>query len=242
MRRIIKQLFCRDINRIDSDLDRHRGGRNDRLTIFLLVFSILCAASLPVFGFFPTSDDRDIYDSVIRLHVLANSDSEYDQQLKLKVRDGILEVAAELSESADNVDEARELLADNLNVITAAAEEVLRREGSDYTVNVTLTRESYPTREYGSLRLPAGEYTSLRVLIGEAEGQNWWCVLFPQLCLAPAVNEAPARSNETVTFNYDDEKLIAAGLTPSQIELITGDSPRVTVRFKLLEFLGELFG
>ena len=242
MRRIIKQLFCRDINRIDSDLDRQRVGRNDRLTIFLLVFSILCAASLPVFGFLPDADDYDIYDSVIRLHVLANSDSEYDQQLKLKVRDGILEVAAELSESADNVDEARELLADNLNVITAAAEEVLRREGSDYTVNVTLTRESYPTREYGSLRLPAGEYTSLRVLIGEAEGQNWWCALFPQLCLAPAVNEAPARSNETVTLDYDDEKLIAAGLTPSQIELITGDSPRVTVRFRLLEFLGELFG
>lgn len=241
MRRLFARMFRGRANRSGiSKTDRI--SKADRLCVFLVTFSILCAASLPVFGFLPDADDYDIYDSVIRLHVLANSDSDYDQQLKLKVRDRILEVAAKLSESAADVDAARAILADNLDVIADAAKEVLENAGSDYSVRVTLTRESYPTREYGSLRLPAGEYTSLRVLIGEAEGHNWWCVLFPQLCLAPAVSEAPAQPNETVTLDYDDEKLIAAGLTPSQIELITGDSPRVTVRFRLLEFLGELFG
>ena len=234
MRNIIGKLFSRFTSRKNVS-------RSDRLTVFLVTFSILCAASLPVFGFFPNEGDYDIYDSVIRLHVLANSDSDYDQQLKLKVRDGILEVAAELSEQAADVDEAREILADNLDSITAAAEDVLEREGSDYTVSVTLTRENYPTREYGSLRLPAGEYTSLRVLIGSAEGHNWWCVLFPQLCLSPAVS-TDERPSEELTADYDDEKLIAAGLTPSQIELITGDSPRVTVRFRLLEFIQSIIG
>ena len=149
MRRLFARVFRDRANRSGIS-------KTDRLTVFLVTFSILCAASLPVFGFLPDADDYDIYDSVIRLHVLANSDSDYDQQLKLKVRDGILEVAAELSESAADVDEARAILADNLDVIADAAKEVLENAGSDYSVRVTLTCESYPTREYGPLRPPAG--------------------------------------------------------------------------------------
>lgn len=205
--------------------------------VFLLTFSILTALALPFAAVIPSEEESAVYDSVIRLHVLANSDSDEDQALKLKVRDGILSTAAGLVEGCTDFESAREALAGALPELRDAALGVLRREGSDYDVRVTLTREEYPTREYRGVTLPAGEYTSLRVLIGEAAGHNWWCVLFPQLCVTTA-----SEGGEVGDFTIldDTEPLVEAGLTPSQIELITGDSPRVTVKFRLLEWLKSL--
>ena len=205
--------------------------------VFLLTFSILTALALPFAAVIPSEEEAAVYDSVIRLHVLANSDSDEDQALKLKVRDGILSTAAGLVEGCTDFESAREALAGALPELRDAALGVLRREGSDYDVRVTLTREEYPTREYRGVTLPAGEYTSLRVLIGEAAGHNWWCVLFPQLCVTTA-----SEGGEVGDFTIldDTEPLVEAGLTPSQIELITGDSPRVTVKFRLLEWLKSL--
>ncbi|MGN1127991.1 MAG: stage II sporulation protein R [Candidatus Flemingiibacterium sp.] len=205
--------------------------------VFLLTFSILTAFALPFAAVIPSEEEAAVYDSVIRLHVLANSDSDEDQALKLKVRDGILSTAAGLVEGCTDFESAREALAGALPELRDAALGVLRREGSDYDVRVTLTREEYPTREYRGVTLPAGEYTSLRVLIGEAAGHNWWCVLFPQLCVTTA-----SEGGEVGDFTIldDTEPLVEAGLTPSQIELITGDSPRVTVKFRLLEWLKSL--
>ena len=204
---------------------------------FLLTFSILTALALPFAAVIPSEEEAAVYDSVIRLHVLANSDSDEDQALKLKVRDGILSTAAGLVEGCTDFESAREALEGALPELRDAALGVLRREGSDYDVRVTLTREEYPTREYRGVTLPAGEYTSLRVLIGEAAGHNWWCVLFPQLCVTTA-----SEGGEVGDFTIldDTEPLVEAGLTPSQIELITGDSPRVTVKFRLLEWLKSL--
>ena len=205
--------------------------------VFLLTFSILTAFALPFAAVIPSEEEAAVYDSVIRLHVLANSDSDEDQALKLKVRDGILSTAAELVAGCTDFESAREALEGALPELRDAALGVLRREGSDYDVRVTLTREEYPTREYRGVTLPAGEYTSLRVLIGEAAGHNWWCVLFPQLCVTTA-----SEGGEVGDFTIldDTEPLVEAGLTPSQIELITGDSPRVTVKFRLLEWLKSL--
>lgn len=205
--------------------------------VFLLTFSILTALALPFAAVIPSEEEAAVYDSVIRLHVLANSDSDEDQALKLKVRDGILSTAAGLVEGCTDFESAREALAGALPELRDAALGVLRSEGSDYDVRVTLTREEYPTREYRGVTLPAGEYTSLRVLIGEAAGHNWWCVLFPQLCVTTA-----SEGGEVGDFTIldDTEPLVEAGLTPSQIELITGDSPRVTVKFRLLEWLKSL--
>ncbi len=208
-----------------------------QFTVFLLTFSILTALALPFAAVIPSEEEAAVYDSVIRLHVLANSDSDEDQALKLKVRDGILSTAAGLVEGCTDFESAREALEGALPELCDAALGVLRREGSDYDVRVTLTREEYPTREYRGVTLPAGEYTSLRVLIGEASGHNWWCVLFPQLCVTTA-----SEGGEVGDFTIldDTEPLVEAGLTPSQIELITGDSPRVTVKFRLLEWLKSL--
>ena len=208
--------------------------KTDRFTVFLLTFSILTALILPLSAVLPSASDLTIYEKIIRLHVLANSDSDADQALKLRVRDGILETVAEIVGDITDRDAAEAALREQLGKIEHAAADVLRREGSDYSVSVTLTEEAYPTREYENYTLPAGTYTSLRVLIGEAEGRNWWCVLFPQLCIG--MQDAP-----DVTVIAEPDALIEAGLTPSQIRIITGDSAGVKIKFRLVELLAAIF-
>ena len=208
--------------------------KTDRFTVFLLTFSILTALILPLSAVLPSASDLTIYEKIIRLHVLANSDSDADQALKLRVRDGILETVAEIVGDITDRDAAEAALREQLDKIESAAADVLRREGSDYSVSVTLTKEAYPTREYENYTLPAGTYTSLRVLIGEAEGHNWWCVLFPQLCIG--MQDAP-----DVTVIAEPDALIEAGLTPSQIRIITGDSAGVKIKFRLIELLAAIF-
>ena len=184
------------------------------------------------FAILPIHGEAAIYDSVIRLHVLANSDSEKDQAQKLLVRDAVLVKARELLEGVSSRDEAESILRESLPAIEAVAEETLLAAGSEREVSATLGYESYPTREYESMAFPAGEYLSLRVMIGEAEGQNWWCVLFPPLCLSAATD---ARENQAVC--------LSAGLTDEQYRLITdNESPKYKLRFKLLELAESLFG
>ena len=206
-----------------------------RLTVFLLTFSILISLMLPLSAFFPSREDAELYDNIIRLHVLANSDSDEDQAIKLKVRDRILDTAAELLSEVVIRDEAENLLRENLDILEKAANEALAENGSTHTASVTLTKEVYPTRIYGEITLPSGEYTSLRVLIGSAEGKNWWCILFPKLCVGNK------RSETDVAVIADEDELIEAGLTRSQVRIITGNSPDVVVKFRLLEFFERLF-
>lgn len=208
--------------------------KTDKLTVFLLTFSILTALSLPLSAILPTPEETAIYDSVIRLHVIANSDSEYDQALKLRVRDGILATAAELTDGAENIADAEMLLSSNLDKIKKAAADIIMKSGANYKVRISLTKESYPTRSYGGLTLPAGKYSSLRIMIGKAEGKNWWCVLFPQLCTVNSLSEETVASDNV-------EKMLSAGLTRSQIEFITEESPDVVIKFRILEMFSEMF-
>ena len=206
-----------------------------RLTVFLLTFSILTALMLPISAFFPSVQDTELYDNIIRLHILANSDRAEDQTLKLKVRDTILTAVSELFSDATDRTEAENILRKNLPLLESTANQILKNSNSPYTATVTLTKEPYPTRVYENYTLPAGTYTSLRILIGEAEGQNWWCILFPKLCIG--------KSPDTDTLALiGDSELIEAGLTPSQIRIITGDSPDIVVKFRLLEFFERLLG
>ncbi|MBB6215575.1 stage II sporulation protein R [Anaerosolibacter carboniphilus] len=132
---------------------------------------------------------RDVYqnqksykDSLIRFHVLANSDSPEDQALKLKVRDRIIEAMNPRFEQSDSLDETRKIIQENLEEIEAIASAEIQRNGSNYAVKASLSDVVFPTKNYGSITLPAGTYEALRVEIGKAEGSNWWCVLFPPLC------------------------------------------------------------
>lgn len=175
-------------------------------------------------GFLPIHSEAAIYDNVLRLHVLANSDSSADQSLKLEVRDRILEETANLFKDCKTKDEAREAVESNLDKIREIAEQTVREAGYEYGVSVSLGEEEYPTKNYEECCFPAGEYLSLRVMIGEAEGENWWCVLFPPLCI-----DAAGESREAFA---------EVGLTDEQYSFITEtDNPKYKVRFKLLEVI-----
>ena len=196
------------------------------VAIVILLIAMMALSFLPVHG------ERDIYDTVVRLHVLANSDTEEDQTLKLQVRDGVLEAAAPLVGSCTTQAEAIEVLTAHLAELEAAALAVMESEGYDYPVTVLLGEEDYPTRVYESCAFPAGTYVSLRVLIGEGEGQNWWCCLFPPLCLSAAT----AKSD-------NEDAFIQVGLTKDQYGIITETGKtKYKVRFKILEVLEDWFG
>ena len=198
--------------------------KEKRLLIALLVLTIVMLA----LGTLPIHGEEEVYNTVIRLHVLANSDSEEDQARKLQVRDAILDVTAPLLQDCNSQEEARLLLEQHSDTLILTAEETLRAAGSPASVTVMLGEESYPRRNYDSFCFPSGDYLSLRICIGEAEGQNWWCCLFPPLCIGAA----------TVSEEEAEEAFIAVGLTPSQYKIITeSEKPVYKVRFKLLELL-----
>ena len=153
-------------------------------------------------------EQAELAGQVIRLHVLANSDSQADQELKLAVRDRVLE---------------------HLDELAAAGQQVVDEAGKDYPVTAQLEECWFPTKKYENFALPAGEYTALRVVIGEGEGQNWWCVAFPPLCLGAATESV--------------EEATAAGLfTEDQAGLMTRENEGYVLKFKSLELLGELRG
>lgn len=192
--------------------------------LYTLAATVLAAAVICTF--FPTAADAAVYDDVLRLHVIAASDSEADQAVKLAVRDALLEVTAPILAGCTSRDEAGARLADAAVLLEQTAEDTA---GCDATV--LLGDERYPSRTYAAAALPAGEYLSLRVVLGEGEGQNWWCVLFPPLCLSAATD------TEAVC--------IEAGLTPEEYRLIAGKTDggevRYRVKFKLLEMMIEIF-
>ncbi len=154
-----------------------------------------------------SAECEDIRGSVLRLHVLANSDSESDQALKLSVRDRILAESAGMLDGVTTREEAEERVAARLEQIRAAAEDELRRRGSEESVRVELTNMYFTTRQYDGAELPAGYYDALRVTIGSGQGHNWWCVLFPALCLPAA--EAPSRLEDVLS--PDETQLVEGG-------------------------------
>ncbi|OUN82962.1 stage II sporulation protein R [Flavonifractor sp. An52] len=162
-------------------------------------------------------------DQVIRLHVLANSDSEADQALKLKVRDRVLGAASDYFVPRATLEETREVLTEHLADIAAAGADQVAEEGYQYPVTVSLEDNYwFPTKQYTDFALPAGEYTALRVVIGEGAGQNWWCVVFPPLCLGSV--------SETAT-----QTALSDGFTQDQVSLITGEDEGYVVKFKAIE-------
>ena len=164
----------------------------------------------------------ELADKVVRLHVLANSDSEEDQALKLKVRVVVLERAtAILEQSADRREAESRLRGELLELERIAAEEIAA-EGYNYPVTVELENTDFPTKEYDGFTLPAGEYLALRVIIGEGQGQNWWCVVFPPLCTAASA-DVPASA-------------LAAGFSEEEVNLITEENQGYVLKFKAVEW------
>ena len=158
---------------------------------------------------------------VIRLHVLANSDTEADQRLKLQVRDRVLDYTSAVLRSATDMADAQARLHHALPQIETLAAGEIDRQGYDYAVSVRLEETEFPLKEYDGFALPGGEYLALRVLIGEAKGHNWWCVVYPALCTTAATDW--------------EETAISAGLENDDISLITERNSGYVLRFRSLE-------
>ena len=191
----------------------------------LKFFEIALLIGLAVFltsGALALRTQDELADKVVRLHVLANSDSEEDQALKLRVRDAVLEQATAILEQSADRREAESRLRGQLLELERIAAKEIAAEGYDYPVTVNLENTDFPTKEYDGFTLPAGEYLALRVIIGEGKGQNWWCVVFPPLCTAASA-DVPASA-------------LAAGFSEEEVNLITEENQGYVLKFKAVEW------
>lgn len=161
---------------------------------------IICFALVILMGFLLfhtyTKDEPNEHAGIIRLHVIANSDSEADQALKLKVRDAVVEYVEQNNHST-TVDESRQFLKENKNRLEKIAEGVIAAQGYDYDANANIGVCFIPEKTYGDITFPAGNYEAMNITLGEGEGQNWWCVLFPPLCLLEEGTEQLAEDEAT---------------------------------------------
>ena len=189
-----------------------------KLVIYISVLVILIC-SLCGHAYIDNVKNNDLIDSIsnkiIRFHVLANSNSNEDQQLKIKVKDKIIEYIFPKFENSNSLEESREILANNEDEIIKIANECINENGYNYSVKVEFKRENFPEKVYGNISLPQGEYEAFRVLIGEASGENWWCVMFPPICFVD-VTKGQVSYDET-------EESMKEVLTDEEFEKIRND-------------------
>lgn len=192
------------------------------LSLLLILYIFVSAIS------YTNAVCMDISDNVFRLHVIANSDSKEDQNLKYIVRDNVLDYVAQISTTASSKEDIINILQNHLTEIEAIALDTIRKNGFDYSVCVEIGNFSFPTKKYGDIILPPGYYDSLKIQIGEATGQNWWCVMFPPLCFVDVTSGImPEESKELLQSNLSEE----------EYNLISEESTDVKVKFKIVEVL-----
>lgn len=196
-----------------------------RILIILILFLSYIFTSL---FFYSNAVTNNISKNVFRLHVIANSNSEEDQDLKYKVRDELIKYMKSISSNISTKDEALTLVNNNLDTFQAIASNVIIENGFDYPVKIEVGNFDFPTKTYGDISLPAGFYDALKVEIGEAQGRNWWCVMFPSLCFVDVSNGiVPEESKENLQSNLDYE----------DYNLISSDEAEYKIKFKLVEIL-----
>ena len=186
-----------------------------RLFIKSLICSFVISCLMSMTGF--CSVCENLQEDIFRLHIIANSDSARDQELKLKVRDGILEYTSELFVNCRSRDEAMISAQNNLEDIKKFSQELIYKYGYDYKVDAYITEMDFDTRIYDDFTLPAGKYNALRIVIGNGNGHNWWCMLYPALCIPSAQENKPELS-----------------LDENEIDVIS-NSDKYEVRFRLVE-------
>lgn len=186
-----------------------------------IAVGIVTAVIFSICSFAKTSEE--IRSDVLRLHVIANSDSSVDQNLKLRLRDYILEEGEDIFDGSVNVENAVEKIVPKLSELEKSAETFVKNAGFDYDVKITLSNEYFTTRTYESVTLPAGKYLALRVVIGSGEGHNWWCVMFPPMCVPAA----------------DKKDEIENVFTDKEIKLVES-KPKYEPRFKVVEIYEQI--
>ncbi len=192
----------------------------------ILFVTILAVCGSLCFVLVCSAEKAQLRESILRLHVVANSDSDEDQAQKLRVRDKVTAYLKPLIADASSMEEAKSIISGQLPFLQAAAEEVLISEGSEYRVKISLTEECFGIRHYDTFSLPSGVYSSLRIEIGEGTGKNWWCVVFPSLCM-PAAGEG-----------FSDVAA-GAGFSDSLTDSLSSGK-KIKVRFYIFDLLGSL--
>lgn len=178
---------------------------------------------------YSVSAKKSIENSLLRLHIIANSDRETDQKLKISVRDAVLRDCSYLFEDAKSREETLSIAEDNLSFIEEVARQEIVRLGYSYPVKAVITKEKFPVKRYENIVLPAGDYDAVKILIGEGAGKNWWCVMYPPLCFV-----------DGATIETGKETL-KSSLTPFQYEMIASEETLpVEFRFKFLEILEKI--
>ena len=196
------------------------------LTFLFFVYTTICAIS------YANDVSTDIADSVFRLHVIANSDSEVDQNLKYIVRDDLLEYMNTLCTNCTSKEDAITIANEHIEDFKEIALNTIKAQGFDYSVNVSIGNFEFPTKHYGDISLPAGYYDALKVEIDEAKGQNWWCVMFPPLCFVDTSSGiVPEESKEDLENSLTDE----------EFSIVSDSEENLTfkLKFKILEILNN---
>lgn len=192
------------------------------LTLLLILYILISAIS------YTNAVCSDIQESVFRLHVIANSDSSEDQNLKYIVRDSVIEYINEISNNASSKDEVILIAQEHLSEIENIALQTIKDNGYNYPVKVSIGNFAFPSKKYGDITLPPGYYDALKIEIGEATGQNWWCVMFPPLCFVDVTSGVvPDESKEVMKNNLSEE----------EYDLISGNGTDVEIKFKIVEVL-----
>ena len=196
------------------------------LTLLLILYTTICAFS------YAKTTSKNLSDSVFRLHVLANSDSKEDQDLKYKVRDALINYMNTLCTNITTREEAIKIANDNLEKFKEIAKNQIKSSGYSYDVDLEIGNFNFPTKNYGDISLPAGFYDALRVKIGKAKGQNWWCVMFPPLCFIDITSgTVPDSSKDLLKENMNEENFALISNNNSNHE--------INFKFKILELFGK---
>ena len=196
-----------------------------RLIILILLFALFLFTSAVSYT---RAVCNDIQNSVFRLHVVANSDTEEDQNLKYIVRDSVIDYINDISKNATSKDEVMEIANNHINDIEAIATKTVQDYGYNYNVTVNVGNYVFPSKKYGDITLPPGYYDALKIEIGNAQGQNWWCVMFPPLCFVDVTSGiVPDESKEQMKNNLSTE----------EYNLISTSNSNVEIKFKIVEVL-----
>lgn len=194
------------------------------IIILFIIFFIITARS------YANTISKDLSNTFFRLHILANSDSSEDQELKLKVRDAILEYMNTLCYDNISKEEAIKLSKEHIKDFKKISEKVIKENGYNYNVNVQIGNFYFPTKIYGNISLPAGNYDALKIEIGNAQGKNWWCSLFPPLCFVDI---------STGVIDEKSEEYLRENLTNEEFTVISSNADEIKLKFKIIEVLNQ---
>ena len=204
---------------------------------FILILTILIFLYIVLLSFnYSQAISYNLSDSVFRLHIIANSDSSEDQELKLKIRDNIIKYMNTLIKNSSNKNEVVSIINNHLDSFNKIALNTIKENGYNYDVNIEIGNFHFPTKSYGDISFPAGNYDALKIEIGDAIGQNWWCVLFPPLCFVnSSTGVVPDDSKNTLKENINSEsyEIISEGNNSND------NTSDIKIKFKIIEFFNN---